>query len=398
MGAIVLLLIYLDAELSMLRFGEHIRTGWVIAMSWLKEIHINGLRNVENVVLQHLSRFNLVVGANGAGKTTILEAIHILGLGRSFRHVKSGPLINYDCSQFTVEGRVGANITSFANHSISVVKRHRAADSLITVQGKRCRSSAELAEILPLQLIDSESFELLQGAPRLRRQYLDWGVFHVEHRFLEEWKRCQRVLKQRNSLLRRGKIELRELDPWDSELVDLVNTITERRCQYIKGLEPIVHEVLDKLWPEGLGVEIALHQGWDKSLPFDEALRQQRERDVQQGYTHIGSHRADLRCTVQGNYAADVLSRGQLKLLASSLKIAQAIHLQRYCAKLCVFIIDDLPAELDFARRQLLCSILENTGCQVIITCIEASGVGLQNVKQEDLSVFHVEHGRVSNR
>jgi DNA replication and repair protein RecF len=367
-------------------------------MSWLKEIHIEGLRNVEHAVLQDFARFNLIEGANGAGKTSILEAIHILGLGRSFRHLKAGPLINYDCSQITVEGEVGANLSSVANYSINVVKKHRASDSLITVQGKRCQSSAELAEILPLQLVDSETFQLLQGAPRLRRQYLDWGVFHVEHRFLDEWKRCQRVLKQRNSLLRRGKICLRELDPWDSELIGLVNAITERRRQYLVELEPIIHEVLGHLWPEGLGVEIVLYQGWDKTLAFDEALWQQREKDLLQGYTNIGSHRADLKCKVRGNSVADVLSRGQLKLLASSLKIAQAIHLQRYCAKLCVFIIDDLPAELDIARRQLLCSTLESIGCQVVITCIEVNGVGLQNVRQEDLRVFHVEHGRVSNR
>ena len=364
-------------------------------MAWVSECEVKGLRNIQEISLAGLRRFNIVEGANGAGKTSVLEALHLLGLGRSFRHQKSGPIINYDRQKFTVSGKVYAQQGERLGRSVQVVKSRKTADSFIEIQGNRCLSAAELAGILPLQLIDSDAFELLEGPPNTRRRYLDWGVFHVEHRFLDEWKRCQRVLKQRNNLLRRGKIVPSELEPWDAELVTLVTSISAKRDNYLAQLEPIVQEVLVSLWPEGLGMELSLQVGWDVELSFEEALWRHRDQDILQGYTHVGSHRAELRCRIRGHRVADVLSRGQLKLLASSLKIAQAMHLQQYCGKQCVFLVDDLPAELDMQRREKLCKVLEEVGCQVVITCIDRSAVGLRNVRPEELRVFHVEHGEV---
>jgi len=174
-----------------------------------------------------------------------------------------------------------------------------------------------------------------------------------------------------------------------------VTSISAKRDHYLAQLEPIVQKVLASLWPEGLGMELSLQVGWDVELSFEEALWRHRDQDILQGYTHVGSHRAELRCRIRGHRVADVLSRGQLKLLASSLKIAQAMHLQQYCGKQCVFLVDDLPAELDMQRREKLCTVLEEVGCQVVITCIDRSAVGLRNVRPEELRVFHVEHGEV---
>ena len=144
----------------------------------LSRISVTGIRNLQPVTLNPSPRVNILYGDNGSGKTSLLEAIHLLGMARSFRSTRLTPVISHDQSNCTVFGLV-----EMVNGQSSAlgISRDRNGEARIRINGQSVRSATELAEALPLQLINPDSFRLLEGAPKLRRQFLDWGVFHVEH-------------------------------------------------------------------------------------------------------------------------------------------------------------------------------------------------------------------------
>lgn len=365
----------------------------------LQSLKIQGLRNIAIAEFPQLSRFNVFYGANGAGKTTILEAIHLLGLARSFRSAKHKPLINYDKDEFVVYGGFSSAPAGDSGPGPLVpmgIRRHRDGSGEIKLRAQRAGSAAELAALLPLQVVNAETFQLVLGAPVLRRQFLDWGVFHVEQGFLEQWRRLQRCLKQRNSLLRRGKISNLELQPWDEELSRLAVSVSAYRNAYFKTWLPELLAMIARLWPEGKDLVFTFHPGWDdKRFEFSELLQRQLPRDKEQGYTVYGPHRADMKISFHGLPVGDVLSRGQLKLLSVSMRLAQAAVLQSAQEKQCVFLVDDLPSELDEQRRSLFSDLLSDLGSQVFITSIDRHGMANAGFDQQELSVFHVEHGAV---
>ena len=178
----------------------------------LKRLTVTAVRNLHPVTLHPSPRINIISGDNGSGKTSLLEAIHILGLARSFRSTRLQPVIQHGQDACTVFAEM---ILSNGTACAIGITRSKEADYQIRIDGQTVRSAAQLAETLPLQLINPDSFRLLEGAPKQRRQYLDWGVFHVEHQFLAVWQRKKKSLKQRNSLLRRGRIQRSMLTPWE---------------------------------------------------------------------------------------------------------------------------------------------------------------------------------------
>ena len=358
----------------------------------LTRLAVTAVRNLHPVTLLPSPRINLVSGANGSGKTSLLEAIHILGLARSFRSTRLQPVIQYEQDSCTVFAELQSQQGVASKLGIS---RNRQADYEIRINGQSARSTAQLAELLPLQLINPDSFRLLEGAPKQRRQYLDWGVFHVEHRFLSAWQRLQKSLKQRNSLLRRGRIERSLLAPWEAEIVAAGEQIDGFRQAYLQQLKPIFEQTLGEL-VELDGLTLSYFRGWDRERGLAEVLDSQFERDCALGHTQAGPQRGDLRLRLRGLNAAEVLSRGQQKLVVCALKIAQGRLLRQLDRQQdCVFLVDDLPSELDQAHRQALCGLLESLECQVFITCVDADS--LSNCWQPDtpLSMFHVEHGHI---
>ena len=265
----------------------------------------------------------------------------------------------------------------------------------IRIAGKASRTVSSLVEQLPLQVINADSFELLTGSPTARRRYLDWGVFHVEHQFFSQWQRFQRCIKQRNKLLRRGKIDDSELTVWTRDLALSGTNITSFRKTYIEKLAPRFYELMSLLLPTMSGLELRFRQGWDKKLSFEEALEQSRDADVDQGYTHIGPQRADIRVTVDGHLAADTLSRGQQKLVICALKLAQGQLLAELGSIDCTYLVDDLPSELDQEHGRLVCDQLAKMKAQVFITCIAQQDIDRLWPRPGELKMFHVEHGIV---
>jgi DNA replication and repair protein RecF len=365
----------------------------------LTQLQISHVRNLRHVRLNDLQRVNVFFGRNGSGKTSILESIHLLGMARSFRNSSMKSLITHDQSTCTVFGTIAAlpreNHVSETPSIPLGVQRNREGDVQIKLGGKLIRTVAEVAGQLPLQVLTSESFGLLTGAPGSRRQYLDWGVFHVEQRFFGQWQRFQRAIKQRNHLLRRGKIRDQELVVWTREVAESGTAINEYRKCYFDALSARFRDINARLAPNLGALELRFQQGWDRQLTYIDALQHGLDADLEQGYTHCGPQRADLRVVFNGHLAAEILSRGQQKLVVCGLKLAQGQLMTQLGRGRCTYLIDDLPSELDHDHSSLVCEVLASMEAQVFITCIDQREISSVWPKDEKLALFHVEQGAV---
>ncbi|MBA1241544.1 DNA replication/repair protein RecF [Pseudomonas japonica] len=358
----------------------------------LSRVSVTAVRNLHPVTLLPSPRINILHGDNGSGKTSVLEAIHLLALARSFRSTRLQPVIQYEQPACTVFGQVLVENDRVCNLGVS---RQRDGDFLIRIDGDNARSAAQLAEVLPLQLINPDSFRLLEGAPKVRRQFLDWGVFHVEPRFLPVWQRLQKALKQRNSWLRHGTIDAVSQAAWDRELLSASAQIDEFRRSYIQQLKPVFDQILGEL-VDLPGLSLSYFRGWDKDRELSEVLASSLLRDRQLGHTHSGPQRADLRLRQGSHNAAETLSRGQQKLVVCALRIAQGHLLSQVRRSQCVYLVDDLPSELDEQHRKALCRLLEELKCQVFITCVNHEFLSNDWHKDTEVSLFHVEHGHIT--
>lgn len=370
----------------------------------IHKLMVKDIRNLESLTIKPSPSINILYGLNGSGKTSVLEAIHLLGLARSFRSNRVKPVIRRDQPKCTVFGQILHSGSAVLN--VGVSRALQDENFQIRVSGENLRSTSELAQHLPLQLINPDTFRLLEGSPKDRRQFLDWGVFHVKQRdFIPLWKRLQKALKQRNSLLRHGRIsssinrsvvtQIRsQLPVWDTELVRASEAVHQLREKYFEELTPVFHDVLAQL-TDLKGIKINYYRGWNRERTFAEVLAEGLERDIQSGYSHSGPQRADIRVKIDGINAIDILSRGQLKLVVCALKLAQGLLFYHKTGKQCVFLVDDLPSELDAPHRKALCEILQNMKSQVFITCVEQSTLSDCWLPEVDVKVFHVKQGRL---
>lgn len=356
----------------------------------LARLDISRLRNLKQVRLDPSPQVNLIVGENGSGKTSVLEAIHLLSLGRSFRSHKHKTYIQYEQQECVVFAQVDDGHQRLPLG----IKRSRDGAVEVRIQGRPAQSAVELAERLPVQLINPDAFRLLEGSPKVRRQFVDWGVFHFDEQFINAWRGWQKALKQRNSLLRRGKISANLLAAFDQELIRLGEHVNDARKAYVAALTPHFEAVLTQLAP-ALSVQLQFFQGWDAQKTLREAVEHSYQRDIDLGYTNTGPQRADLRVKTPSGDALDTLSRGQQKLVVSALKIAQGQLLIERGRQL-VFLVDDLPAELDANHRRKLCQLLESLASQIFITSVGPDSMDFNWSDQTDVRHFSMNEGELS--
>lgn len=353
----------------------------------LTRLVIQDFRNIKACDLSLSPGFNFLIGMNGCGKTSILEAIYHLGHGRSFRTHLTTRVIRDKQPALSVFGDISESDSSL---SVGICKQK---DSITKIKlgGEKGCKLVQLADVLPMQLIHPDGFELLTGAPSHRRAFIDWGVFHLEPQFFTAWVRLKRLTKQRNALLKQN-ISYQRLAPWDRELVSLAEQIDLWRKNYVENW--VNHaKALCQVFLPGYKICFSYSRGWDKDTDYATLLQNSLERDLHLGYTQSGPHRADLRLRIEGIPVSDLLSRGQLKLLVCALRLAQGLQLAQDKGKQCIYLIDDFASELDSESRALLIEQLSRIKAQVFITAIDAKSVA--QMCNQTSKMFHVEHGKI---
>ncbi|UYG03776.1 DNA replication/repair protein RecF [Halomonas sp. LR3S48] len=351
----------------------------------IERLAFTGLRNLEALDLAPSPGINLIVGCNGSGKTSLLEGLHILGMGRSFRTRQLKHAIAHESDEMTLYARLCGEPPL----PIGVRRARDAAELEMRMGGERVSRLSRLIEALPLQLINPDAFRLLEGAPAGRREFLDWGVFHVKHDFYDAWRRAKRALKHRNALLRHGRMDANSLAAWEQELTLWGERVDVLRREWMASFVPVFEETLGRLidLPE---LSLRYSRGWDKQRSLQEVLEQGRTADQLMGFTQNGPQRADLRIRLGRRPAVEVLSRGQQKLVVSALKLAQGRLLEQSTGRSCLYLVDDLPAELDAEHRRVFCRLLESMRCQAFITSVEHDALVGPWESHTPIAVFHV--------
>lgn len=347
-----------------------------------------GIRNLSNVQILPSENINILYGSNGSGKTSFLEAVYFLGLGRSFRSQRIDSLIQSGIADTTVFAEL------FSGATIGVSKS-RSGSHTLKLMGERQANWLATARQLPMQLINSDSFALLEGGSKVRRRFLDWGVFHVEQDFSSDWRSAAKCIAQRNILLKQRSPDRRQIGAWDAELNTYAERIDRSRAEYVEKLLPVFLEVLAGL-VKVPSLAIKYFRGWDDAIDLHEMLKVNLDRDIRYGATQAGPHRADLQIRIGRQRAEDVLSRGQQKLLVAALKIAQGKLLASLTGMKVLYLVDDLPSELDAANRARVCDLLLQLESQVFMTCVDAAE--LESAWPADICPrkFHVEHGKIA--
>jgi DNA replication and repair protein RecF len=332
----------------------------------LSSLKITSFRNLSSLFIEPTSAFNLIHGPNGSGKTSILEAIYLLGMARSFRSHLLNRTIQYEAPSFSVVG----DVCDKEESSLRIgVEKYRNNKIKIKISSNENGSAVALARVLPVKLINPDSYSLLNSGPRHRRQFLDWGLFHVEPQFFSVWQRFQRILKQRNSALQQGvKVDL--IKAWNAEFVLKAYELARLRKEYVQQLCEKISLMISDIF-NITHFDLGYYPGWDTQRDLLEVLEASYFRDTFLGYTQFGPQRADLALKINTLPVQAQLSRGEQKMLVYILQLAQGALFKDLTSKSCVYLVDDLAAELDNNRRRVLLDALQQQAAQVFITTTE---------------------------
>ena len=346
----------------------------------IESLSIWGVRNLRPLELQPDPGLNWFQGANGAGKTSVLEAIHILARGRSFRSQRLSSVIQHGQDQLRVVARRRADGR--------MLGMERSADSWRgRIDGADCQRLSEFATALPLVLMEPDSHRLVDAGPEYRRHYLDWQLFHVEHDYLETWRRYARYLRQRNAALKAGASDA-VLAALERPMIESGERINAARLGVIGLLAASVNRLAEAMGLRLPGdVRLSYRPGHPADQVLSESLPAFRGRDRELGYTRRGPHRAELVLLCGEEPAAQELSRGQQKVLALTLLLAKLDLLADHGALEPVLLLDDPVSELDDTHLNTILAWLRLRAVQTWITATTPAPNGV--------AMFHVEQGQI---
>ncbi len=353
---------------------------------YINKLNINNLRNLEQVELSPHPTLNTFHGANGAGKTSVLESLTVLARGRSFRGNKISHLIGPGNNKLSVFAEIaGPEDNHSGGRTVRMGLERGPGEWTARRDGQDLKQISDLAETLAVVVMEPNSHLLISGSPDVRRRFLDWGVFHVEPAYLNSWRRYARALKQRNAALRTGQEDV--LAGLDHQLVQAGEEMTRLRSEYARGISSHLGNLMKELSPELGDVSLEYRTGWAAET-LHEALKEQRQADLERGSTQSGPHRGDLKLKVSGRVVRDSASRGEQKILAMALVLAQA-RKQCEAGGSPLLLLDDLASEFDQVHFHAALEVGAALGVQVWITGVEPFDPGSEHFR------FHVEHGKV---
>ena len=428
----------------------------MVIVAMIERLQVSHLRNLEQVDMQ-VAQCNVIIGANGSGKTSLLESVFLLSRGKSFRHHQPKRYIQHHQQATTVHARL-------VDGSTAAIQKQTDATTILRLNQATVYNQSILTEQLPTLLIDPSSMDMLEQGSASRRQLLDWLVFHMKPGFHSQWVAYQRLLKQRNSLLKQANnlssAQLNELKAWDKGFANHAALIHHYRESVFIAWQPYFEASIRQLLPNyAKQLSLTYNAGYDTDIALDMQLHERLAQDLQLGYTRIGSHRADIHVHWRSNslmaveeaqphidgeneiaqntdsdksiklpiikeQAANVLSRGEKKLLITALRLSQLPLLLNNANqmlsldnvfKLCteddvtkrfdittqlratpVVLLDDITAELDDKALDILLATLSTLPCQVFITSLTEEVLTLVTKYWSSPNVFHMKQGRLT--
>ncbi|MGJ8692912.1 MAG: DNA replication/repair protein RecF [Thalassotalea sp.] len=355
----------------------------------VEKLTTHAFRNLANKSLHFHPDLNFILGDNGSGKSSLLEAIFFLGHGKSFRTSKTENLACFDENKFVV------SISSFNDLKLGIAKTIDTGQVEIKLNGEKLNRLSDLAKNFAVQIITPESFKLFFGGPRERRKFLDLGMFHVKQQFSNNWRDFSKVLKHRNACLR--NISQRSMLPyWTEQFCLLSDKIANDRLDYVENLARELHQWLGYLLPDFKEkISVQYLRGWNLKKDLATALSDNFDRELELGYTASGPHKFDIRFNIGRQPLENTLSRGQQKLFLLALTLSQAKLIENVKRLKPILLIDDIGAELDFNSRTALSTAIKSLDCQVIISAIEKTVLEPIIPADNNYKMFHVKQGEI---
>jgi DNA replication and repair protein RecF len=357
---------------------------------FLSRILLTNYRNFRHMELRMPAGLVFILGDNGAGKTNLLEAAYILSIAKSYRTNVERELINWHAqkqwdstipisdlnyNQTIIDGEVEQQrgklriiielrVASDGNSGGKLVKKQvRANGRTVTVGG--------LVGLINAVLFTASDIELAHGPPARRRRFLDILISQVDRKYMASLQRYQRVLSQRNHLLRlirAGRSTSNELYFWDTEIIKEGSLLTSRRQDVVEKLKPVVARKYNRLGGAD-GLSVSLQRSVQEG-ELERTIASHRSADIKAGMTTAGPHRDDLSLTLNGNVPANYSSRGQGRIIAFALRLAEAEFLKEERLEEPILLLDDVLSELDSQRRH---SVLQEASeyQQALVTTAE---------------------------
>lgn len=353
----------------------------------LVRLGAEGVRNLHPFEIFPSPTLNLVSGTNGAGKTSLLEAIYLLSRGKSFRTSRVEKARHPDAETLRVYGAVLAN-----GSSLPLGMERRGREVSLRVGGEPVSRQSQLTRLLPVTVIGTDSHRIVEDGPELRRRFMDWSVFHMEHPALQQWPAYDLALRQRNAALR-AQLSTSEIALWSHTLATAAQAIHQARLATILDTGTYFHDLVTTLLDE-VPVRLEYRPGWDvDGAPLSEQLLERLPLDRSRGFTSLGPHRAELVFRMEHRDVREYLSRGQQKLLLTALLTSQAARIHDRTGRIPILLYDDLPAELDDRHQARLWEYLGTFPGQCFITAIDADRLPPPITSD---ARFHVEQGRIT--
>ncbi|MBF0417499.1 MAG: DNA replication and repair protein RecF [Magnetococcales bacterium] len=338
-------------------------------LEWLR------LKNFRNITEAHLTfspGLNRIIGANGQGKSNLLEAVALLANGRSYRKASAAVMRRWEQPWFRVNGvALGGGL----RRALDVIGE--TGRQVFRVDDKPVESVSGMERVLVAVVVTPESALLARGAPVERRAFLDWVIFSADRRHGVESREYQLAIRARQMVLR-GLGDLRELDAWEAQLARLGARIGQRRQWAMRHLQRVLPDHFEHLGLDpdlcdvalvGESAEICARVG-ETGLVEDalrEAFVRVRARDRETGQTGAGPQRDDLELRLSGHLVARYGSRGQQQRFALALKLAEAGWLEEILGEAPLMVLDDPAAELDPEGVKALMRVLVVPGRQVFV-------------------------------
>lgn len=357
----------------------------------LERLKLYSFRIYESLVFEPGPGLNLLVGGNGAGKTALLEAAHLLSAARSFRAKREGELVRWGNPACRVEGSFRTDRGRQRNLSLAWTKAEGEWSKSATFQGDKVPRLADFLGCVPCSLFTPDDLALVAGAPSIRRRYLDLQLSKMQPAHLMDLAQLKKVLSSRNSLLRQGRSR-RELAPWETLLYDLSLRVGERRERLVARLDASCRDFHEGLAGDSGGaVSLKYRRCWPVDREeFRQRLSELYEKERLQGSTLLSPQKDELEIHNQGRSLRLYGSQGQQRTLALCLRLAEARNLSEHQEEGAILLLDDVFSELDPDRRELLLSLLPSFA-QVLVTSAIPVDCGRQT-----MTVHRVHQGQVS--
>jgi len=352
----------------------------------LLTLHIENLRIFKNVFIDLCPNLNFFCGGNGSGKSSLVEAITILTRGKSYRTKNLTSAINYDEKYFRVMGRI--HLDSASPH-IGVEKTFNHLK--IRLNEQSITSLSKIAEILPVQVIDSENTRLVQSTPVFKRNFLNWGCFHVDSVYKDSWVTYNKIHKQINSSLKKKDLDL--LRSWYPSLINAANYLHQRRLDHFNKLDFYLNNYYNS-WFGNRYLSVVYKKGWSEHNDFQQSLYASERQNLFNEVLIVGPHRANFIINIEGRDASMILSKGQQKMLAFALLLCQVKILISDTGAKPIVLIDDLASELDMKNISLVLGDIVNMKVQSVVTSINTSTIK-KSIDCSDAGFFEVQSGDV---